>query len=157
MKYITSGIFFLFFTTIAICQTWVTGKVIRIADGDTITLLDENKQQLKIRLYGIDCPERRQDYGMIARQFTADRCFRQVIRVEIKQADRYGRKVGIVILPNGKNLNKELLKAGLAWHYLSFDHSKEFADLERSAKQKRRGLWRMNKPVAPWLYRKHAA
>lgn len=157
VKSILCSLFFLFLTSIAFCQTSIVGTVIRIADGDTITLLDEHQHAVKIRLYGIDCPELHQAFGKTARQFTVDRCFRQTIKVDIKQTDRYGRKVGVVTLANGKNLNKELLKAGLAWNYLSFDHSSEFAALEKKARQKRKGLWSLNKPIAPWLYRKHAA
>ncbi|MFD2960152.1 MULTISPECIES: thermonuclease family protein [Olivibacter] len=99
------------------------GKVIRVADGDTITILDSDNTQVRIRLYGIDCPESHHDFGTVAKKFTADHCFQKVVTVEVKDIDRYGRTVGIVLLPDGKNLNKELLKAGLAWHYKHFDNS----------------------------------
>ncbi|MFC6102172.1 thermonuclease family protein [Olivibacter domesticus] len=156
MKKLRISIFFLFLTNIGLCQTIVKGKVVRIADGDTITLLDENKKQVKIRLYGIDCPEKRQDFGSVAKQFTASKCFNKFIKAEIKYTDRYGRKVGSVILPNGKSLNKELLKAGLAWHYVKFDTSAEFSMIEKKARLKRKGLWSMENPIAPWVFRKRA-
>ncbi|WP_134091334.1 thermonuclease family protein [Olivibacter sp. XZL3] len=117
-------------TYIAICQTVLVGKVVRIADGDTITILDRNNKQIRVRFYGIDCPESHQDYGSVARKFTADHCFKKTVEVEVKDVDRYGRTVGMVILSDGTNLNKELLKAGLAWHYTYFDKSQEFAALE---------------------------
>jgi micrococcal nuclease len=156
MKKLRINILFLFLTNISLCQIVVTGKVVRIADGDTITLLDENNKQVKIRLYGIDCPEKHQDFGSVAKQFTADKCFNKHIKVDIKYTDRYKRKVGTVILPNGKNLNKELLKAGLAWHYVMFDTSRELSMIERRARLKRKGLWSMKNPIAPWVFRKRA-
>lgn len=156
MKKLRISILFLFLTNITLCQIVITGKVVRIADGDTITLLDENNKQVKIRLYGIDCPEKHQDFGSVAKQFTADKCFNKRIKVEIKYTDRYRRKVGTVILPNGKNLNKELLKAGLAWHYAMFDSSTELSMIEKKAKLKRKGLWSMENPMAPWVFRKRA-
>lgn len=156
MRKIHLSILFIFLTHVATCQTIIIGKVVRIADGDTITLLDESNKQIKIRLHGIDCPERHQDFGSVARQFTADKCFKKIIRAEIKNTDRYGRKVATIILPNGKNLNKELLKAGLAWHYINFDKSRELASIEKKARLKRKGLWSMRNPIAPWVFRRHA-
>lgn len=78
--------------------------------------MDEDNTQIKIRPCGIDCPES-QDFGTVAKKFTADHCFQKIVNVEVKDIDKYGRTVGLVLLPDGKNLNKELLKAGLALHY----------------------------------------
>lgn len=144
----------LFISIISLCQTLVKGKVIRVADGDTITILDSDDTQVRIRLYGIDCPESHQDFGTVAKKFTTDHCFQKVVTVEVKDIDRYGRTVGIVLLPDGKNLNKELLKAGLAWHYKHFDNSEEFATLERNARQNKLKIWSMKNPIAPWDFRR---
>lgn len=84
------------YASLSVCQTILKGKVVRVADGDTITLLDEDNKQVRIRLYGIDCPENHQDFGTVARQFTADHCFQKIVNVEVKDIDRYGRTVGMV-------------------------------------------------------------
>ncbi|GAA4790832.1 hypothetical protein GCM10023231_18400 [Olivibacter ginsenosidimutans] len=119
-----------------------------------ITILDVDNTQTKIRLYGIDCPESHQDFGTVARKFTANHCFQKTLKVEVKDIDRYGRTVGIVILSDHTNLNKELLNADLAWHYKSFNNSKDFAIAEARARAKQVGLWSMENPTAPWDFRK---
>lgn len=148
------SLFFICQANLAICQTVLTGKVIRIADGDTITILDADNTQIKVRLYGIDCPESHQDFGTVARKFTADHCFRKTVKVEVKDIDRYGRTVGVVMLSDSINLNKELLNAGLAWHYKYFDKSEDFANAEAQARDKKVGLWSMKNPIAPWEFRR---
>jgi len=74
--------------------------------------------------------------------------------VEVKDIDRYGRTVGIVILPDSTNLNKKLLKAGLAWHYKYFDKSNDFANAEAEARAKKIGVWSLKNPIAPWDFRR---
>lgn len=154
MKKVYLSLLLLFFSIYAICQNILTGKVVRVSDGDTITILDENNTQTRVRLYGIDCPEGHQDFGTVAKKFTADHCFQKKVQVEVKDIDRYGRTVGIVMLPDSKNLNKELLKAGLAWHYKYFDKSEEFAALETYAKENQLKIWSMKDPIAPWDFRR---
>ena len=95
----------------------IRGKIVRIVDGDTLTILDSTNQQIKIRLYGIDCPEHGQDFSNVAKRFTSDLCFSQIAKVEVRDIDRNGRTVGIVWVHDSINVNLELLKAGLAWHY----------------------------------------
>jgi len=117
----------------------ITGKVIRVADGDTVTLLDSTNTQIRIRLYGIDCPENGQDFANVAKKFTSDLCFSKIITVDIKDIDRYGRTVGVIWVQDTINVNLELLKAGLAWHYKYFDKSEEFAKAETEAKEQKTG------------------
>lgn len=138
---------------ITFCQT-LRGKVVRIADGDTVTLLDSSNKQIRIRLYGIDCPESNQDFGKVAKQFTADLCFGQQIKVEVRDIDRYGRTVGILWVRDSINVNLELLKAGLAWHYTQFDKSPSYAQAERKARAAKIGLWKQPNAMAPWEFRK---
>ena len=97
----------------------LTGKVVSIADGDTITLL-VGKTQHKIRVSDIDCPERKQPFGTKAKQFAGKMAFGNVVTVRVVTTDRYGRLVARVILPDGKDLSTELVKAGLAWHYKKY-------------------------------------
>lgn len=153
MRRILLGLFFL--CLISSCQSVLTGRVVSVADGDTMTILLSGNKQVKVRLYGVDCPEKRQDFGTRAKQFTSDLVFGQIVSVETKNKDRYGRTIGMVILPDGRVLNKELLKAGMAWHYKEYDQSAEFAQLERTARARRVGLWSMDNAIAPWEFRKN--
>lgn len=109
--------------TSALLSQVIKGKVVRVAVGDTISLLDSANNQIRIRLYGIDCPESKQDFGNVAKKFTTDYCFSKDVSVEVKDIDRFNRTVGIVWIKD--TINLELLKAGLAWHYKHFVKSKE--------------------------------
>jgi micrococcal nuclease len=143
----------LFSSCLSVDSGTITGRVVKVADGDTFTLLTDSKQQLRIRLAGIDCPEKKQDFGTRAQQFTSDLIFAKTVTVEKKDTDRYGRIIGVVKLANGRSLNEELLKAGLAWHYKKHDKSSRFAGLERQAKNNRLGIWSRKDAIAPWEFR----
>lgn len=131
------------------------GKVVRIADGDTFTLLTEENRQVKVRLYGIDCPEKAQDFGQVAKQFLSNQIFGKQIEVDEKNIDRYGRTIGIVFTDNHINVNEALLKVGLAWHYSDYDKNHPAWDsLEKQAREKKLGLWSQPNPIAPWNYRR---
>ncbi len=157
MKKLLLTVFLSFYAFFAICQTLIKGKVVRISDGDTITILTVENKQVRIRLYGIDCPENGQDFATVAKQYTADRCFGNWVTIEVKNTDRYGRTVGNVILANSTVLNKALLQAGLAWHSKQYDKSKELSALEYTARKNKIGIWSHKKPIEPWLYRKEKA
>ncbi|TJZ63317.1 nuclease [Sphingobacterium olei] len=143
----------LIITHLALAQS-LKGKVIRVSDGDTIALLDSTKTQVRIRLYGIDCPENGQDFANVAKRFTSDLCFSEIVTVDVKDIDRYGRTVGIVWTSDSINVNLELLREGLAWHYKHFDKSEEFEQAEHLARQNKKGLWIQSNAVAPWDYRR---
>jgi micrococcal nuclease len=133
------------------------GKVIKISDGDTITILTDEKRQVKVRLYGVDCPESKQAYGTRARQSTSGHVFGKRVRVEVADTDRYGRTVGIVIDPDGAVLNRELLAEGMAWLYTAYCKAPvcgEWKREEEAARQKKGGLWADASPTPPWEYRK---
>ncbi|HEY1006254.1 MAG TPA: thermonuclease family protein [Sphingobacteriaceae bacterium] len=149
--------FFLLLVTslAAVGQSSITGRVIAIADGDTFTMLVAGNRQVKVRFHGIDCPEKKQDFGTRAREFTAGLVFGETVTVRVKDVDRYGRTVGLVILAGGKSLQEELLKNGLAWHYKKYDKTPRFAFLEAEARRRKAGLWSMPNPVAPWDFRKN--
>ena len=144
----------LFLSINSFCQL-IKGKVVRIADGDTITILDSTKTQYRVRLYGIDCPENGQDFANVAKQFTSDLCFSKIVTVDVKDTDRYGRTVGVVWTSDSINVNLALLKSGLAWHYKMFDKSKEFAQAEHLAKLFKYGLWVQPNAVRPAEYRRN--
>lgn len=133
-----------------------SARVVGIQDGDTITVL-RGAQQVRIRLYGIDCPERGQPFYRRAREFTASQVFGKTVTVEVIEQDRYGRLVARVYTPEGVELNKELVRAGLAWWYQRYaPHEIELARLEEEARASRRGLWSESSPVPPWEWRAKA-
>ena len=107
----------------------------------------------KIRLAGIDCPERKQAFGKRAKQFTSNLVFRKVVTVEVETIDQHGRTVGEVILPDGRSLNRELVKAGFAWWYRKYSDDSTLGQLEEEARLNKRGLWSDSKSIAPWEFR----
>ena len=129
-----------------------TGKVVGISDGDTITVLN-GKEQVKVRLDGIDCPEKGQPWGTKAKQATAKVCFGKVVTVIEKDTDRYGRTIG-VIERGGENVNLALVQEGYAWWYRKYAaNNKALEAAEKSAKEAKRGLWQDPRPIPPWDWR----
>jgi micrococcal nuclease len=129
-------------------------KVIAIKDGDTFDLLVDGKEQT-VRLAHIDCPEKKQPYGKNAKQFASDLCFGKDVTIHPKNKyDRNKRLISEIFLLDGTNINKELVKNGLAWHFKKYSDSKEYAQLEIDAKSNKLGLWSESNPIAPWYWRK---
>ena len=116
-----------------VCAENLTGKVISIADGDTVTIVN-NHQQTKIRLAEIDTPEKNQPYGKKAKRALSDFIFNKNVQIEVVTIDRYGRTVGKIFLGN-QNINKEMVKAGYAWVYVKYAKDKTLFDLEKNAKE----------------------
>lgn len=133
------------------CQT---GKVVKVKDGDTIVVLDADNVQHTIRLADIDCPEYKQPYSKVAKQFVSDEIFMANVEIVSKGIDRYGRTIGFVMYGNGKDLSRELLINGLAWHYIKYSDSLTFTYLEKMAREGGRGIWADKNAVAPWEWRK---
>lgn len=131
----------------------VAARCVGVTDGDTVTLLADGRQE-KVRLYGIDAPEKRQAYGKRARQYASLLVFGRQVLLDRTDTDRYGRTVGWIYLGHGRSLNAELLRAGLAWHYAAYSRDASLARLEREARLARRGLWMDPFPVPPWEFRK---
>jgi endonuclease YncB( thermonuclease family) len=138
------------------------GTVIGVADGDTLTLLDDSKSQHRIRIDGIDAPERTQPYGQRARQSLADLAHGRSARAECSKSDRYGRAVCRVIV-DGVDVGLEQVRRGLAWHYTKYAHEQlpqvrvDYARAEERARAEHSGLWTVTAPVAPWDYRREQA
>ena len=130
-----------------------SGKVVRVLDGDTVEVLHDGTPE-RIRLDGIDCPEKGQAFGTKAKQFTSSLAFGKEITVKATGKDRYGRTLGSVVLPDGKDLNHELVKAGYAWWYREYSKDKTLEKLEAEAREAKRGLWADNNPMPPWAFRK---
>jgi len=129
-----------------------TGKVVGITDGDTIKVMHNGRAE-KIRLNGIDCPEKGQPFGTKAKEFTSEMVFGKTVTVHVTDTDRYGRTVADVILTDGRILNRELVAAGLAWWYKRYSQDKSLGQLEADARAARRGLWADPEPVPPWCWR----
>lgn len=131
----------------------ISGHVVTIADGDTLTLLDSNHQRYKIRLAAIDTPEKSQAFGNRAKQTLSRLCFGKEAIAKIETIERYGRYVAEVYC-EGVNANEALLYEGMAWVYTQY--AKEFPhykDLEYAAHKKRIGLWEDANPIPPWVFR----
>jgi endonuclease YncB( thermonuclease family) len=140
------------FFSIALGGT-ITGRVVAVADGDTITLLTPEKRQVKIRLAGIDAPESGQEYGQKSKAALAVMVAGQAVTVAEDGRDRYGRTIGWV-RAGEVDANREMVRQGWAWHFTSHNKDPGIARLQVEAKQARRGLWAApNPPMAPWDYR----
>jgi micrococcal nuclease len=135
----------------ALAEEW-QGKVVGVADGDTLTVL-RDKTPVKIRLQAVDCPEKAQPFGTKAKQFTSEMVFGKIVTVKVASKDRYGRTVAWVAV-DGKSLNEELLRAGMAWHYRQYDKSEKLTQLEQEARAAKRGLWADSTPTPPWEWRR---
>lgn len=133
----------------------VTGKVVKVADGDTLTLRVE-KTDYVIRLSGIDAPEDGQDFAKVARQALVQRVIGKQVRVLIRDKDKYGRLVGVVYL-DGDCVNTKLVAQGLAWHYVEYESSKVLAHAESEARENELGLWADAHPMPPWEWREQRA
>lgn len=131
----------------------LTGKVVKVADGDTVTLL-VGTEQIRVRLWGIDAPEKGQAFGNRAKQALSDTVFGRAVRVDDLGKDKYGRTLGIIRLGD-KNINLELVREGWAWWYRQYaPRDRELAAAEESARNGKRGLWADRDPVPPWEWRR---
>ncbi len=148
-------------TIAAAAATPITGRVVGVSDGDTVTVLDANKRTHKVRLLGIDSPEKSQAFGERAKQSLSDLVFDKQVSVEGGKQDRYGRSLGKIVL-NGQDINLEQIRRGMAWHYKQYarDQSPQdraaYAEAETTARQQRAGLWQDANPVPPWSFRRAA-
>lgn len=135
------------------CATTFSGLVVKISDGDTIQVMLNGKAE-KIRLAGIDTPEKKQPFGQAASRYNRSLSAQKIVTVRVETTDRYGRLVGEVFLPDGRSLNRELVRAGYAWWFRKYSDDQTIGELEDEARQARRGLWIDPNPVAPWEWRK---
>lgn len=132
----------------------LTGRVVAVTDGDTIRVLDNTKTEHRVRLYGIDAPEKAQDYGQRSKQALSDLVYNRPVRVEYKARDQYGRIVGKVYR-GSEYVNLTMVENGMAWHYIQY--AKKDDDLRQAqekAKADKRGLWERSDAVPPWEFRR---
>lgn len=131
---------------------WV-GKVVAISDGDTLTVLNKDFEEVKIRLNGIDTPEAKQAFGTKSKAALGSLVFQKQVRVFDCGKDRWKRRLGFVEL-EGLDVNAEMIKYGFAWHYKDFNTSPELDKMEQDARTSKRGLWIDENPIPPWDFRK---
>ena len=132
----------------------ITGPVVGVADGDTLAVLTDGKRQVRVRLAGIDAPERRQPYGTRARQALAALAFSRSAQVEVEDIDRFERPVGRVRV-GGRDVNAEMVRRGAAWVYVRYNRDPTLVPLEAEARAAKRGLWALpeGERIPPWEWR----
>ena len=130
----------------------LTGKVVGVTDGDTVTML-VNRKPLKVRLYGIDAPETKQSFGNRSKQALAAMVHGKVIQLNKTGTDRYGRTLGIIHHEN-TDVNAKMIQDGWAWHYKYYNDEQRLANLETQARKTKLGLWADSNPSAPWDFRR---
>lgn len=142
---------------IAFAATY-TGRVVGISDGDTITVLDSSNTQHKVRLAGIDAPEKSQAFGQRSKEHLSDLVFGKAVTIDTQKNDKYGREIGKVIV-SGQDANLAQVRMGLAWHYKAYEKEQSpsdrtaYAQAEAEAHNRHVGLWQDPKPVPPWDFR----
>lgn len=129
------------------------GKAVRIIDGDTFDLLVD-KTTYRIRLAGIDAPEKNQDFGTASKQLLGTLCAGELLTVVVTDTDRNKRKIAEVYTTKKVWINKEMIAKGMAWHFKKYSTNKELAAAEQQARKQKAGLWSLKNPVAPWDWRK---
>jgi len=142
----------LWMTVTSASAATLVGRVVKIADGDTLTIVVDDRQE-KIRLSDIDTPERRQPYGTRAKQALADLTFGKTITVLTTTRDRYGRVIGHITV-DGLDVNAELVRLGYAWVYRRYSKDAELLRLEEIARTEGFGLWADSNPIPPWEWRR---
>lgn len=134
------------------------GKVIRVLDGDTIELLDADKTTHRVRLKGIDAPEKAQDFGTRSREQLATFAFNRDALVEWNERDRYGRIIGKLII-DGDDICLKMIETGLAWHFKRYEKTQSenervtYAEAEQKSRSEKTGLWADPNPTPPWSFR----
>ena len=151
-------IFVLILSNIVNAKT-IEGLVVGVADGDTITVLDQQKNTYKIRLQGIDAPEKKQAFGEKSKQSLHDLVHGKQVRIEYDKDDKYGRIVGKITLDD-LDICLQQLVLGMAWHYKKYQNEQSVADrvvyndAELKSKSLKLGLWADETPTPPWEFRK---
>lgn len=128
------------------------GKVVKIVDGDTFDVLDTGQRVHRIRMNGIDAPEKRQAFGDASTKKLASLCAGKWVKIVKYRTDRNGRWIADSYV-NGISLSAAMVREGMAWHFIKYSSDSTLARLEKEARIQKRGLWSDPQPVAPWIYR----
>ena len=131
----------------------LSGKIVTVIDGNTVELVAEDNETYKIKLHGIDCPQLGQDYGEKAKRYLEKMLLDKPVSVEMKGKDRWGTRLGVIIIDGELDPRYELLKEGLAWT-AEVNPNPELEGIREKAKEKGKGLWKDNNPTPPWVFRR---
>lgn len=151
MKNLTKILILISLFSASLSATILEGKVVKISDGDTIVVLDKSKTQHRVRLFGIDAPELKQDYGRKAKDHLTALVATKLVKVVYFSKDKYKRILGIVFL-NGIDINAQMVKDGFAWAFVKY--SNRYIKEQDYAKENKIGLWNGRQIIAPWDFRK---
>ncbi len=141
-------------TQVLIINKTYQGKSIKVDDGDTFIFLDNKQHQHKIRLEGIDAPEKGMPYAKKSREYLSELLKNKSVHIKITGYDKYNRILARVLV-NKKEVNLAMLNAGLAWHYKKYNKDAIYAEAEQKAQKNKIGLWQGARPLAPWIVRKY--
>ncbi len=130
------------------------GEVVKISDGDTFTLLVNGKEQVKVRIDGIDAPEKGQAFGNRAKEYLSKLIWGESVIVQVSKTDRYGRSIGKVSTPKITDVGLEMIKAGYAWQYRDYNNDQSYTAAENFARKNMKGLWQDKNPIRPQDFRK---
>lgn len=130
------------------------GDVVKISDGDTFTLLVNGNEQVRVRIDGIDAPEKGQAFGNRAKEYLSGLIWGESITVRVSKTDRYGRSIGKVSTPTIDDVGLEMIKAGYAWQYRDYNDDKSYTTAENNARKLLKGLWQDRNPIRPQDFRK---
>lgn len=127
-----------------------SGKVIAIIDGDTYDILLDGNKTVRIRMEGIDAPEKGMPFYRVSKKKLGELCFEKNVRLEIHDTDSRGRTIAFTYLDDGTEISHEMIKAGLAWHFTKYNKDEDLATLEVQARESKLGLWKDESPMPPW-------
>lgn len=132
----------------------VIGKVISIVDGDTYDVLIQDNKTIRVRMEGIDAPEKGMPFYQKSKKYLSDLCFGKQIKFKVTGVDNHERILAYSFLEDGKELSQEMIKDGLAWHFKKYNSDQELSEFEIEARNLRKGLWIDENPMSPWENRK---
>lgn len=139
---------------LALSAQMLRGNVVKISDGDTFTLLLNGNEQVRVRIDGIDAPEKGQAFGNRAKEYLSSLIWGEIITVCVSKTDRYGRSIGKVSTPTIEDVGLEMIKAGYAWQYRDYNNDKSYSAAENNARKLLKGLWQDRNPIRPQDFRK---
>ncbi|MDO9510900.1 MAG: thermonuclease family protein [Bacteroidales bacterium] len=131
----------------------VSGKVIKIIDGDTYDALIQGNKTIRVRMEGIDAPEKGMPFYRVSKNHLAKLCFNTYVSIQISRLESRGRVIAWTFLSDGTELSHEMIKSGLAWHFKKYNSDNDLAKLESEARKLKKGLWKDKNPMAPWINR----
>jgi endonuclease YncB( thermonuclease family) len=133
---------------------YISGKVVRILDGDTYDLLIDGSQTIRIRMEGIDAPEKGMPFYKVSKNYLGKLCFGKQVKFKSSGKDIHDRNLGFTYLDDGTELCHEMIRAGLAWHYKKYNSDEDLSSLEIEARNAKIGIWENDNPMPPWENRK---